>query len=84
MFLLIKPVSSRTVAEVLDQVAADFPDLDEGKYGCEEIDDEAMLHTYGRALLKKTTKLPVVEALAGQRTLLSTEEVRICGVDRDF
>lgn len=47
------------------------------------IEDEVMLRIYGRALLKKTAEFPVVEALAGQRTLLSAEEVQKCSIDRD-
>lgn len=39
-------MSTRTVVEVLDKVAVDFPELDKGKYGYEEITDEVMLRTY--------------------------------------
>lgn len=76
-------MTTRKLAETLDKVAEDYPDLDKEKYEYKVILDAQGLRTNVEVLLEHTSAFPVVEALAKRRTLLSATKVSDCAYDRD-
>lgn len=76
-------INTAVVAATLDEVAAEYPDLDKIKYWYEVIPTEELLHDYAEVLVEKTEAFPVVETLASSSTILSADTVRCYLVDYD-
>lgn len=76
-------LNTSVVATTLDEVGADYPDLDKAKYWYEVTSKEELLREYAEVLVKGTEAFPVVEGLASSSTLLTAEAVRGFPVDRD-
>lgn len=76
-------VNKVAVSKALEDVAADYPDLDKSKYGYEVVTPDDILRGYMETLVEYIHNLPVVEHLASSTTLLTPEAVWECAVDQD-
>lgn len=76
-------LNTSVAAAIIDYVAADYPDLDNSKYGYEVMSDDATLRVYAKALSEGMKAFPVLESLASSPIVLIAEAIRAYQVDKD-
>lgn len=76
-------LSIPVAAEIIDDIAADYPGLDKDKYGYEVLPREALLRAYAKILTEGMAALPVLNCLTASSTVLTASDIRACSVDKD-